>query len=215
VLFVSHSMSAVKGLCDRALLLEGGRRRALGSVDAVVQEYLRIDGDRVGEAEIPDDAPRIGSGDARIRRVALRDDAGRTVGQLGFGQPFRLLLDVDVLRPIARAAVELGISTSDGQRVATLCNLDREGPSFALEPGRWRIEAGVDLTLLPGDYAVDAFVQDLDANLTLDWLEQVLRFAAQNVAVEGNDHYRWGQVRGFVRPDARFDPPKRVGEARS
>lgn len=213
VLFVSHSMPSVKRLCRKALLLEEGRCRSLGPVDEVVRDYLRIHETCNGEAEIPPDAPRIGSGEALIRRVSLRDERGLAIGQLGFGQVFRVVLDLDVLRPIRSAAIEVGISTPEGQRVATVCNLDHERPAFELETGRWRVETTINVTLLPGEYALDAFVQDLDANLTLDWLEHLLSFSALNVAAVGNDHYRWGQVRGFVRPEAHFDVPKRLSEA--
>ncbi len=40
VLFVSHNLAAVKALCNRALLLAGGRVALDGSVDAVVKQYV-------------------------------------------------------------------------------------------------------------------------------------------------------------------------------
>ncbi len=40
VLFVSHNMTAVKALCDRALLLQGGRILKGGPTDRVVAAYL-------------------------------------------------------------------------------------------------------------------------------------------------------------------------------
>lgn len=41
LLFVSHDDAAVAGLCDRALWLEGGETRALGSAKDVVYQYLQ------------------------------------------------------------------------------------------------------------------------------------------------------------------------------
>lgn len=41
LLFVSHDDAAVSGLCDRALWLEGGETRALGSAKDVVYQYLQ------------------------------------------------------------------------------------------------------------------------------------------------------------------------------
>lgn len=41
VLFVSHNMSAVAALCERALVLEGGRLEFLGGRDAAIEHYLK------------------------------------------------------------------------------------------------------------------------------------------------------------------------------
>lgn len=40
VLFVSHNMSAMKNLCDRAILLDKGKIVSMGSADKIVDEYL-------------------------------------------------------------------------------------------------------------------------------------------------------------------------------
>jgi len=40
VLFVSHRMAAVRSLCTRAILLEGGRLAAAGPVDDVLSHYM-------------------------------------------------------------------------------------------------------------------------------------------------------------------------------
>ena len=40
ILFVSHNMTAIRSLCDRALLIAHGAVEASGSVDAVTQRYL-------------------------------------------------------------------------------------------------------------------------------------------------------------------------------
>src|SRR6202044_790881 len=43
VLFVSHNMTAINSLCDRAMLLVGGEAALIGSPDEVVRAYLRPD----------------------------------------------------------------------------------------------------------------------------------------------------------------------------
>src|SRR2546423_14052913 len=59
VLFVSHNMASIRALCQRAILLDGGRVRVDGDVDAVVSEYLSTDVKASLEGAIPDDAPRL------------------------------------------------------------------------------------------------------------------------------------------------------------
>ena len=41
VILASHSMGAIRELCDRVLWLDGGIQKALGPVDEVVEQYLR------------------------------------------------------------------------------------------------------------------------------------------------------------------------------
>jgi lipopolysaccharide transport system ATP-binding protein len=56
VLFVSHNMAAVRGLCDRALVLHQGRVVCEGRVDACVQHYTTGDGYRCRPRWTRDDA---------------------------------------------------------------------------------------------------------------------------------------------------------------
>lgn len=43
VLFVSHNMQAVQSLCDRALLMKGGRLAAIGEARDIVSQYVQED----------------------------------------------------------------------------------------------------------------------------------------------------------------------------
>lgn len=42
VILASHNMGAIRELCDRVLWLDGGIQKALGPVDDVVEQYLRL-----------------------------------------------------------------------------------------------------------------------------------------------------------------------------
>jgi lipopolysaccharide transport system ATP-binding protein len=43
VIFVSHNMTAVKSLCRKGIVLDGGKVSCIGSVDEAVTEYLKTD----------------------------------------------------------------------------------------------------------------------------------------------------------------------------
>src|SRR2546425_8660616 len=81
ILFVSHNMAAVKALCRRALWIEAGRVAADGGVDAVVDAYLSKGGPMASGGDVPADADRVGSGEARIRRVELQNRRGERISQ--------------------------------------------------------------------------------------------------------------------------------------
>jgi lipopolysaccharide transport system ATP-binding protein len=43
VLFVSHNMEAVSGLCKKALLLDEGRLTASGNVKEIISKYAALE----------------------------------------------------------------------------------------------------------------------------------------------------------------------------
>jgi lipopolysaccharide transport system ATP-binding protein len=63
ILFVSHDVSTVRQLCDRALWLDHGRQRMLGNVLSVTSRYMEaLFSDEQGDA--PEDSPESGQEDA-------------------------------------------------------------------------------------------------------------------------------------------------------
>jgi lipopolysaccharide transport system ATP-binding protein len=204
IVFVSHNMSAVRRLCDRAYLLDGGRIAASGRPSDVIARHLREGGGTLdGVATVPDDAPRFGSGRARLRSATLLDSGGAATGQLGLGEPFTVRLEYDVLEPIAPAVVELGILASDGLQVATAMSTDEGRAATALSPGRWIVDAQLDLRMLPGSFAVTAMLHE-ENGTTVDAVEAILPFTVATASRDGTDVYPWPQVRGSVRPRASF-----------
>ncbi len=207
VLFVSHNMIAVKSLCSRAMLLEGGRMTHEGSVDEVVDVYLTAGTDMAKTGIIPDDAPRLHStGEARFRSVQLTDLSGRSVPQLYLGQPFRVVLTLDVLKEISEAVIEVDIATLDGAPVTFTSNIDGGNPPVRLPQGRHTITLEMDVVLMPRQYTFLVALGHLEGT-TIDYIERVLDFTVLRVAQSGDDSYRWTSVRGYVRPRARWHAP--------
>lgn len=207
ILFVSHNLSAVKRMCDRAYLIDAGRIVADGPSGEVVGDYLRSAGavQREGVATVAPTAERIGNGDAVLTRVELLDEDHQPVDRIGYGDRFAVALTFDVRRATPNAVVELGVASVDGTRILTLQNIDGGRPPLTLEPGTHRVIAGVETGLLPGDYGIDAGLHVLDSQLTLDYLTELLTFTVTNVAGEAREIYPWGEVRGLVRPDSTWE----------
>jgi lipopolysaccharide transport system ATP-binding protein len=209
ILFVSHSMGAIKTLCSRAMLINHGTVDTNGSVEETVAAYLNLNSPIQAHGMIADNAPRIGTGDALLRRVELRDCQGRPIEQLMLGQRFKIATIFEVQKPIEDAVVEIGISTLDGLRVATVQNIDGELPCLSFPPGLHEVVVELDATLLPREYVIDAAIGHL-SGLTVDWVERTFQFTALNVAPDSTDHYRWGEVRGFLRPKSIWHGPNPV-----
>jgi len=72
VLFVSHNMTAVQSLCQRAILMQHGRITHTGGVDHIVDQYLRLNSDSLSPSFYHEnlmDAP--GNEHVRIRSMKV------------------------------------------------------------------------------------------------------------------------------------------------
>jgi lipopolysaccharide transport system ATP-binding protein len=213
VLFVSHNMAAVKSLCQRAVLLDGGRVLRDGPVDEVVDAYLGNAMPMTEDGLIRDDAPRAGSGGARFRRVVVTAADGRRGPEIYLAEPLRLTLELDVATPIPDAVVEVGLSTLDGTRVASMFSVDEGRSPMALTPGPWTIQLDVTATLLPRMYVVDVGIHRASYGATVDWIERAAVVDVQNVSRSGGDTHFPTQTRGFFRPSAGWRVAQAAGRA--
>ncbi len=91
VLFVSHNLTAVRSLCERAILLNAGRLEIDADVDRVVSAYLAPIAGDVARAEWvwPDASAAPGSSDVHLKSVRL-------IGQKSAGSTFRPDEEIEV-----------------------------------------------------------------------------------------------------------------------
>ena len=92
VLFVSHNMSAVATLCERAILLQKGRETMDGNMDAVIAHYMTTTPNVDDLASRKD---RSGTGYARVTAIEFRDQTGTATRTLMSNQSIEVVLDVE------------------------------------------------------------------------------------------------------------------------
>ena len=199
ILFVSHNMAAVKSLCHRAILVDGGRLVQDGSVDQVIDAYLSTGRGADDEGMVAETMPRSGTGEARLRRIRLRDETNATATQVYFGERFSLELTFEVNAPIRDVIAGVGLTSLDGVRFASTYSTDGGKATWDFEPGLHRVTVHIDLMLLPRRYTVDVTLMRSNG-YEIDYVQQVLEFTAEAVSKSGSDNYRWEAVHGYVRP---------------
>jgi lipopolysaccharide transport system ATP-binding protein len=153
VLFVSHNMTAINSLCDRALLMDGGRLALDGPSREVVSAYLapmRGEGGR-SRSWTPDTAP--GDHRVRVRRVevvARGEDLERST-------PFDIVVDYASAAPSNGLVVEVVVAAPDGATVFhSLSSEDERVGAPARPAGLYRSVCRVPGGLLnAGDYVID------------------------------------------------------------
>jgi lipopolysaccharide transport system ATP-binding protein len=214
IMFVSHNMAAIKSLCQRALLFEGGRVAQDGPVNDVVDHYLSAGRTAAEDGVIPDAAPRTGTGEARLRRAVITTASSPSASQLFLGEPFSVAMTFEVTQPIRDAIISVGVSSLDGVRIATVYNVDGNRGPWSFEPGMHRVVVDFEMVLLPRRYTLDLAIIWSGGN-EIDYVQQALDFSALNVSRGGDDSHRWQTVHGYVRPQSRWREPELVGPAAS
>jgi ABC-type polysaccharide/polyol phosphate transport system ATPase subunit len=92
IVFVTHDMGAVERLCDRAMLLDGGRLAAIGAPDDIARRYQEVN---FGTPEpVPRDAPS-GDREVRIRRVWCENAGGERIVSARQGERCTVCLEVE------------------------------------------------------------------------------------------------------------------------
>lgn len=205
VVFVSHSLGAIRRLCDRAILLDRGALAADGAPADVIATYMEqtLPAQSAGSSEVPSDASRLGTGEIRLRRVAVTGENGEPLAALHLNQRFRIVAVFEAAQEIGDAVVEFGISTFGGDRIATVQSMDREGPLLSFPAGHAEVSAELETSLLPGEFTIDVGIHRRSGD-TIDYVADALRLTALNAAEVGSDHYPWSVVRGFVRPSSNW-----------
>ncbi|MDR7550686.1 MAG: ABC transporter ATP-binding protein [Armatimonadota bacterium] len=155
LLFVSHSLGAVREVCRRALFLVGEREVATGPVDAVVAEYLRF---ARGTVAI------TGSQNDVVRVVGFWARTAEWAPTIGTGDPVVLELELDATRDVEGYVPGIGIADSRPGNLI-LATVGRARKPVPLKRGLNLLRCEFSsLPLLPGLYQVWFGAADRDTS---------------------------------------------------
>jgi lipopolysaccharide transport system ATP-binding protein len=188
VLFVSHSISAVRALCDTGVLLSRGQVVARGPISAVLDAYLSIRSGQESNRSIDD--YRRNSQAACIRDVRMVSPGGEDVGEVQQGDD--LIVEVSYGPAGSRTAVRhpmvgVVVKALAGDNVGAV-NMQMCGARVSSESGAGVIRCVLKSPpLVQGKYTVDVHLQD--GTQPLDVVEEYVTFdvAPGNVYMTGQD----------------------------
>jgi len=157
IIFVSHNMGAVMGLCNRVVWLAGGRCHMVGPVREVADAYVATTSLQV---ERRTDLAKIVRYEMNIRAKLMSLEWLDGV-PLKHGVPARIRIEVKFTGDVPDFRLSLGFSTMEGVRVATFdTDSDRGFTGASLGDGIQAFELVVDsLVLNPGLYMVDVMTR--------------------------------------------------------
>jgi ABC-type polysaccharide/polyol phosphate transport system ATPase subunit len=194
IFFVSHDPAAVRALCTRAILLNGGKMEADGEPPDVLNRYQRIimareeayEEGSANAAETPSEeevfpdesvtAPlqplfRHGDGSAEVLSVELFDSSRRSVELVETGEPVCVRVKVIFEKDLEDPVFGFLIRNRHGIHIYGT-NTERQGFSFgSVRRGEiFEIAFRFECWLAPDSYSITVASHSLDA-ISFDWLD--------------------------------------------
>lgn len=178
VVVVTHDMSAVRTMCDKAAWLSHGKLVEVGDAPLVVERYR--DSTRTDQYVDPEGHVRWGSGEAVVDRVEMvRADI--PVTDVAAGEPVAFRLHYTAKEPIDHPVFGLAIEASDGTYLWANNTRDSGFPVERID-GSGVVECRLPrLSFQPGTYSVLASIVDSSTTRVFDYV----RDAADVHVVQG------------------------------
>jgi len=196
VLFVSHDLGAVRTLCDRGILIDGGRLILDNSVDVTVDRYLKMLEVRSTESLISR-TDRSGTGLVRLARVEIFQPKGKGASALVTGEPARFVFHLTDELP--GLSCSFTIYDQRGVPVTYFDSVTQCREDSVAMPGRARFVCETDeLLLLSGRYRINAAVTK-DHELQ-DHVEAAAFFDVEPGALRGRQSPRHSGYGNVVLP---------------
>jgi lipopolysaccharide transport system ATP-binding protein len=224
IVFVSHDLGAVQGLCERSLWFDQGRLQSDGPSASVIGDYVQALHDRgllaaapVAPTDSPDllapeispPAPpeqlvrrRHGSLVARIVHATFRDAVGLSTSCLEARASYTLALEYETDEVIPEPVFGFAVHTTSGLHVtgtnSALCGL-----TLAPLRGRGLVTFAMpDLNLAPGEYVLSVALHSVDEQQAYDYQDHAYPFT-----IKGSRSLARGEGLAFIpgqwqhRPD--------------
>jgi lipopolysaccharide transport system ATP-binding protein len=190
LLIVSHDKQAIQSVCDRALLLDGGRLAKEGPPEEIMDYYNALIAERENETVrlSATDSGKTqtisGTGEATVADIALLDDAGARVEVVDVGSAVTLEVRVRANAAIPRMVLGYMIKDRLGQTMYGTNTHLKELPLDDVAAGKEVVyRFAFSMNLGPGTYSVATAIVSTDTHLVnnYEWRDLALVFTVMNM----------------------------------
>jgi ABC-type polysaccharide/polyol phosphate transport system ATPase subunit len=190
IVFVSHNLSAVESLCDRALLLHKGQIIASGAPKEVIAEYEQL------RLALPPSNPTalahdLGSRPAVIKTISFLDTAGQKTMTFSTGNPFRARIEFVAQTRLEDVIVEVYFYSVFGNLHTHFSTESGGGGELNLEPGSAVVEFScTEISLGEAAFNVEVSIKHRNApfNEYIDYKHAGIINVARGKPVHGVFH---------------------------
>lgn len=194
VLFVSHNMTAVRGLCERAVWLESGEPKEDGAASEVISRYLQTGASEVTCREWSDPATAPGDDSVRIHRMRVVPEDGSNV--ISVRTPFGIVFEFWNRKPSTQMNFSMNLYDTSGLHILNSASRVFSAPAGLIR-GLCRIPGNL---LNNGTHRVMIMIVRSDQAIYLQ--DDALVFEIHD---ERRDDGWYGRIGGAVRPALKWE----------
>jgi lipopolysaccharide transport system ATP-binding protein len=202
VLFVSHNMTAVTRLCQRAILLSNGTLVRDGPAAQVANEYLRSDLGTAAARDWPALTEAPGDEAVRLRAVRVRAEDGRVVSSVDRREPVWLEMEYEAMQPNQVLVPNFRLVNEEG---VCVCALSDPRPEWRQRPrplGSYTSRACIPGHFLAaGTFLIGVTISHPDAAIVHCDVRDVVAFRVLDISDVAAELPTYaGATRGSVTP---------------
>jgi lipopolysaccharide transport system ATP-binding protein len=174
VIFVSHNMKAITGLCERVMFLDHGKVQMIGGASEVVDTYIKR-----ATAQAQD--VQIEGKEAYIEQVALRNGSGAEVTVFEPGEKATVDVDVSNVDCSQPLAVAIGLRDETYNLFFYIDSARLDPKSMVLAAGEAKkLTFELDMHLAPGSYFLNVALTRPDIDKLVDHKAPAVNFVVQS-----------------------------------
>lgn len=200
VLFVSHNMPAVRGLCTRCLLMRNGKVDFDGKVDEAISKYISYNYTSSGgelNIDIPNHLSLHQTGEGKFIKAWIENTNGNKTDSIRFREKIKVKLQLKAEKDLEQVNISVGIVSKFGETVATAISSDKYYSRYNLQKGLHEIEVLIDTALMPDFYALNFGISHFNTGVSIDYVEYFYPFKVEKETLTGDFEYPWDTVHGY------------------
>ena len=189
LLIVSHDKNAIQTICDRAILLNGGKLEMEGDPETVMDYYNALLADnqkqKVSQSKNSQGKTETisGTGQVKLSKIQLLNDKNEAIEVVGVGQPVTLRVEAQVEGDIPKLVFGYGLKDRLGQVVYGTNTYHTKQILLNVKSGeRVRFDVRFDMNVGAGSYSVQTAFVSSDTHLenNYEWRDQAYIFNVVN-----------------------------------
>jgi ABC-type polysaccharide/polyol phosphate transport system ATPase subunit len=155
VVIVTHDMTTVTNLCDRAMLLHDGELVYIGDPEQTSMQYYRLNF-AMPRSGPGGEKPAVPDVNARLVQARLLDQSGQAVENIEQGTPIVVDATIEAARELDRPRFMFHVMNEEG---LVVFEFTRQLDERVKAGQRVRLSGEIENPLVPGRYHVDCWVR--------------------------------------------------------